>query len=750
MVATSNYGNSALTTWAYGSMSINLVFSRMFQSFGALPENLKSPNWSFSLLHAIQHPIETLALFKTAPGTVCNSIGGGLAAAFTLQSIVATLAVSTGIHFAFKYGTRFLINKSISKQLDKEVDEVIKKFKSEKEQIEGHICEYTISKKTLVLRSEIAFISDDQANEFYEFFKKNSTRLRVTGYDKKTTICVSFVSSVQSALEEIHPMKKYRMLGETASIVASTFGAGLLLGPQPKEPYSNWFEALTTVPRNITNVGLCSATALLTVPFVCKQVSALKGLWSQNVVYPYYAIKDKCEMVKDVAILLDNANKLRDLINEYPVLRVELHQVVEALDISQILEKQLLSAKNLLAQVGQEQDKEGVRKEIKRLEGMQVDLIVVLDLIKDLSTSKESTDSFWEKLKVRFWSNDKCAAYKRIADIIPLLGGVLQGFALVDVPNAIAAAINHHQDTPNKLCLATFESGQHRSSFNEIWYPGLVNTNGIQTSSINFCKTDDGTESQMWIYSESESGKSSFMRALATSILFAQKLGIGFAQEINLSTLYDEVLLLLDVKGDPGKVVEDGTGISGYRAELEGIEQIFERATDHLSHGRRPFVICDEICKGVSEESGGFVASLIGTAFASLDLAGVFVTQKVLPVILPRLTNNRISNKQFGRTPDGKRSSYQLIDGSRFTDNGNCTFESIATQIEDLRSGENVSEWRNVEKALRIVPILETTYSVIASRQKNVLNSVAAVITEEYKLPVPFWLDMEAVSVQAT
>jgi len=229
----------------------------------------------------------------------------------------------------------------------------------------------------------------------------------------------------------------------------------------------------------------------------------------------------------------------------------------------------------------------------------------------------------------------------------------------IDVYANLADKIRKHNgNTDASYCFVEFieKSNKPILDVQDFWHP-LINTESVVSNSISLNTND---ERNMIITGPNTGGKSTTMKAIATSVLFAQTFGIAPASSMHM-TLFSAICTYLNVSDDIG------SDLSLFKAEVKRFQDLM-KTIKNLSDGSFAFVILDEIFTGTSPDKA---EKLSYEGFKKLsDLNHIIflaATHFKKNTELENVTDNATKNYQMEAVTDSNDNvveyTYKLIPG---------------------------------------------------------------------------------------
>ena len=163
----------------------------------------------------------------------------------------------------------------------------------------------------------------------------------------------------------------------------------------------------------------------------------------------------------------------------------------------------------------------------------------------------------------------------------------------IDVYVSLADKISTYDgNTYAAYCFVDFieESDKPILEVQNFWHP-FIDAEKIVSNSVSL---NTGNERNMIITGPNTGGKSTTMKALASSVLLAQTFGIAPASSMRM-TPFGVICTYLNISDDIS------SGLSLFKAEVKRFQDLM-KATKKLPNGSFAFVILDEIFTGTSPD----------------------------------------------------------------------------------------------------------------------------------------------------
>ena len=369
----------------------------------------------------------------------------------------------------------------------------------------------------------------------------------------------------------------------------------------------------------------------------------------------------------DFAQLIDHVKKIQTLLIKNPVIRSNLYEVIEDLDVEKCLQQKIDIAKKLLLKKDAILRQHGytkntIKKAFSYLESTQKELSALLDTLQAYVYETESTGPHsWfspkgliKNINIRFGSNDILAAYKIMLSIKDIFSHWLEALGEIDRKIAEVKLIKSFAQKNINFCFAEYEKQEtpHLAATG-LWLPHLLNKtqpNNIIANSIEVGKK--GQASTIILSGPTEGGKSTIERSIGIAALMAQTVGIVPATRW-ISTPLDRLLISFNAADNIGKIVgktadnDTKTGTSGFRDEVEAIKKIINEKKQ-LGKDKRILVIIDELFQKVQRSGEFFSYEIIKQNFINdNNTLSLIVSHREQPKYLENETAGLCKNYHF-------------------------------------------------------------------------------------------------------
>ncbi len=278
------------------------------------------------------------------------------------------------------------------------------------------------------------------------------------------------------------------------------------------------------------------------------------------------------------------------------------------------------------------------------------------DLLQNASTFDAGTPSVLSS------PGNTLVAYKYLCDkdTRAEYASVMNMVGEIDVYASLADKINVHSgNTRAPYCFVDFieESDKPILEVQDFWHP-LIDAEKVVSNSVSL---NTGNKRNMIITGPNTGGKSTTMKALATSVLLAQTFGIAPASSMHM-TLFSAICTYLNVSDDIA------SGLSLFKAEVKRFQDLM-KTIKNLPDGSFAFVILDEIFTGTSPDKAeelsykGF--KKLSTLNHTIFLAATHFKKNTE---LENVTNDTTKNYQMEAITDANDTvieyTYKLIPGA--------------------------------------------------------------------------------------
>ena len=202
------------------------------------------------------------------------------------------------------------------------------------------------------------------------------------------------------------------------------------------------------------------------------------------------------------------------------------------------------------------------------------------------------SDFFASKLSLLNNKGKLLVTFKLCSDHKEELEDALIALGTLDMFVGLAKLYKQHVQSPAAYCFVDFvDSDKPMLQVDQFWNP-LISPDKVVCNSVNLGCLD--SRQDMIITGPNAGGKSTIIKAIATSIIMAQSFGIAPAASMQL-TPFDKLLTYLNIVDDTG------AGKSLFQAQVIRMQKVFDTVTQ-MSSGGKACIFADEMFNGTSPQ----------------------------------------------------------------------------------------------------------------------------------------------------